>query len=513
MTYRELWRASFFNYVIGMLVSVVPGFAFYYVAFDYSPSQLHTIAWLAIPGTLTFLSFDAAILSAALKPLRVALSPIATVEDSRRGIDRLLSLPVLVLPRVFGPHAIIGTLVFNSLVVWANRDLNLGIPEGDFPLYWLLNLTVIPVGHVVYEYHACERLIARPLALLLQKTGVAPDPRALVRFPLARRIFLFSGLLGLTPPIIGGFIAYQRITAIGITFNWTFYSRLAIVGLALSLLWLLLLAMMTRELNEQTRGITAALDRIADGDLSAAAPIESISEFGRIAASVNEMSAGLRERQQIRDLFGAYMTRDLANQLLGSNKLAATERKQVTVLFVDIRGFTSLSTKFSAETVVELLNQFFAIAVAAIAAEGGHVNKFLGDGLLAVFGAPVAVENAPDRALRAAIAVRHKLDSLNASLVQRNLPPLKMGAAIHAGEVVVGTIGSPEHKLEYTVIGEAVNLASRLEGLNKQLDTEILLSKETADQLKEKYSLVPLPAAEIRGIPRPVEIVTWKDSA
>lgn len=508
MTYRELWRRAAWNFLFGVFVSLVPGFAFYSLAFDYTPEQLRGLGRLAVPGGATFLTVDLLVLTAALRPLRQALAADASPAAVQRGAERLLALPVLVLPRIFGAHAIIATLVFNLLVVWANHAWGLGIPEGQFPLYWLLNLTVIPVGHSVYEYHATERLIQQPLGQLLERLGGKLDPRRLVRLPLASRIFLFSGLLGLAPTVIAGFIAYQRTQAAGLALPAGFFAGLAAVAVALTLLWMLLLALVTREVGEQTRAITTALDRIAAGDLHAQAPVRSTSEFGRIAFAVNEMTTGLRERQQLRDLFGAYLTPELAATLLDSGQLAAPACRPVTVLFVDLRDFTALSSRYPAETVVELLNRFFALAVPAIAAERGHVNKFLGDGLLAVFGAPVAVDDAPDRALRAALEIRRRLAELNVSLEGQQLPRLQMGAAVHTGQVVVGTIGSPEHKLEYTVVGEAVNLASRLEGLNKRFGTEILLTRETAEQLKNSYPLRPLPAAEIRGIPRPVELLT-----
>lgn len=509
MTYKSIWRQAIWNYVFGMFISIVPGFAFYSLAFEYTPEQLSILAWLALPGVVTILGVDLLVLRGVLAPVRRALEDGAGRGTAQRGIDRLLDLPVLVLLRIFGPHAVSGTLAFNLLVVWANRAHGLGIPESHFALYWLLNLTVIPVGHAVFEYHATERLIQAPLAELLRRGGGTVEPERLVRFPLAARIFLFSTLLGMTPPVIGGFVAYQRTQAAGLELPAQFLFNLAVVAVALTLLWVLLLALVSREIGEQTSAITKVLDRIAGGDLRAEAPIQSTSEFGKISLAVNEMAAGLRERQKIRDMFGAYLTRDLADELLQSGRLATTERREVCVMFVDLRDFTALSAQQTPEQVVELLNEFFRVAVAAVVAERGHVNKFLGDGLLAVFGAPVALDDAADCALRAAIQIRTRLGELNERFAARQLPQLKMGAGIHAGEVIVGTIGSPEQKLEYTVIGETVNLASRVEGLNKEFGTEILMTRETAKWLKGSYPLEALPAAEVKGVARKVELVRW----
>jgi class 3 adenylate cyclase len=506
-----VWWLAVRNFLMGTLISVVPAVAFYSAAFEYTPEQLRLLSVLGTSGAVFFLLLDLGILALVLRPVRAALLPCASPGAIQQGIARLRALPVLVLPRIFGPHALVATAVLTLLVVWANRRFGLGIDEATFPIYWLVNLSVVPVGHVVFEYHATERLIRKPLAYLLPSVPREAAPEPARGLGLAPRIFLFSGLLGLAPPVIVGLVLLQRAQGVGLELSSQFLLQLSGAGVALAMLWVLLLALVSRELGEQTRAITSALDRIAGGELATTVPVYSVSEFGKIGAAVNRMAAGLRERQQLRDLFGAYMTRDLAEQLLGASELTATERRKVTVMIVDLREFTALSTKYPAETVVQLLNEFFAPTVAAIAREHGHVNKFLGDGLLAVFGAPGARADAADCAVRAAIEIRHGLDALNSDLAARGWPQLKMGAAIHTGEAIVGTIGVPEHKLEYTVVGEAVNLTSRVEALNKSLGTDILLTRETVQDLRGSYNLRALPPAEVRGIPRPVEVFALEE--
>ena len=516
MSYREFERRAVWNYLLGTLVSVVPAFAFYSLAFQYSPEQLSLLAQLAVPGMAAFLTADWLFLRVLLRPTRVLFENDAAAgaagnphpEEVDRGVNRLLAWPTLVLPRIFGVHAVTATLVVNLLIVWVNRARGTVIPESDFPLYWFLNLTVVPVAHAVFEYHASERLIQEPLARLAERGAVRLEPRQLGRLPLATRLFLFSGLLAMAPLVVVSFIFYQRWQASGQAFPPGLLPQLLAVGAALILLWMLLLGLVSREVGEQTAAITQSLDRIAAGDLDAAAAVRSTSEFGRIALSVNEMAAGLRERQRIRDLFGAYLTEELAHELLAPGRALAAERRSVTILLVDLRDFTALSSSHPIETVLDLLNRFFREAVAAIVAHRGHVNKFLGDGVLAVFGAPNEIPDAADEALLAAVDIQRRLRSLNEVLSARQLPRLKMGAALHSGEVIAGTIGVPEQKLEYTVIGEVVNLASRLESLNKRFATEIVLSQETAAELKGAYPLQRMPPAEVRGIPRPVEVFT-----
>ena len=277
MTYRDFWRRSAWNFVLGTLIAIVPAFAFYSLAFNYTTYQLGVLLKLVIPGIAILLAVDLAVLKWTLRPVQRALAPGATDAAAERGVERLLSLPVLTLPRVFGPHAFTGSLIVTGLIYWGNHTYGLGIPESQLPLYWLMNLTVVPIGHVVLEYHATERLVQQPLAQLRARGAVGLDPARLVRLPLASRIFLFSGLLGLAPPVIGGFIAYHRTRSAGLTLPFDFFFQLMAVGAALAMLWLLLLALVSRDVGEQTRIITQTLQRIASGDLTAEAPVRSIS--------------------------------------------------------------------------------------------------------------------------------------------------------------------------------------------------------------------------------------------
>jgi serine phosphatase RsbU (regulator of sigma subunit) len=305
LTYRYFWRRSVWNFLLATLVAVVPAFAFYSLAFNYTSRQLGILLKLAVPGIAVLLAVDLSVLRWVLRPVWRALSSGAPVEVVKRGINRLLLLPVLTLARVFGPHAVMASLILSALVRWSNRVYGLGIPESQFPLYWLLNLTVVPIGHAVLEYHTTERLIQEPLEQLRPLATGGLESHRLVRLPLASRIFLFSAMLGMAPPVIGGFIAYQRTQAASLTLPYAFLAQLAMVGGALALLWLLLLALVSREVGEQTRGITATLDRIASGDLTAEAPVRSISELGQIALAVNAMTAGLRERERLQHELGA----------------------------------------------------------------------------------------------------------------------------------------------------------------------------------------------------------------
>jgi adenylate cyclase len=172
-------------------------------------------------------------------------------------------------------------------------------------------------------------------------------------------------------------------------------------------------------------------------------------------------------------------------------------------MFLDIRNFTAFSEKRSAEEVVEYLNLVFDATIDAVVSRHGIVNKFLGDGFMAVFGAPIAEGNASAAAVDAALDILARVDAL----VERGkIPPTKIGIGLHTGEAVVGNIGSA-HRKEYTVIGDVVNVASRMESLNKELDSRILASDEAwSASGRTEVKARPRDSIKVRGRAEPVRV-------
>jgi adenylate cyclase len=187
--------------------------------------------------------------------------------------------------------------------------------------------------------------------------------------------------------------------------------------------------------------------------------------------------AHVNARRRLRESLGRYVGRDVLAQILAENPGLSGERREVSILVSDIRGFTTLSEKLPAEVVAAHLNDYFPAMVGAIFDHRGTVDDFIGDGILAVFGAPLPDADHAGRAVRAAAAMQAALTRLNAGWEGRGLPVLRMGVAVHTGTVFVGNVGSAE-RAKYTVIGDAVNATARLEGLNKDLGTTILLTEE-----------------------------------
>ncbi|OBB24157.1 cyclase [Mycolicibacterium peregrinum] len=224
------------------------------------------------------------------------------------------------------------------------------------------------------------------------------------------------------------------------------------------------------------RDLAEGTERVAVGDYSQRLPVVQDDDLGALAASFNRMQAGLAERQRLHAAFGTYVDPVLATRLLEQgDDVFSGERREVTVMFVDIRDFTPFAEANTAEDTVSRLNALFEIVVPAVVDAGGHVNKFLGDGALAVFGAPNDLANHADAAVSAAV-------SMQRLVAERFEGALRIGIGINTGVVIAGTIGGGG-KLEFTLIGDAVNVAARVEQLTKATGDLILLTQPTVDAM------------------------------
>jgi adenylate cyclase len=257
--------------------------------------------------------------------------------------------------------------------------------------------------------------------------------------------------------------------------------------------------LVTNSVLSPVRDLVRATERVAGGDLRTRVPVVSGDELGTLAGSFNSMVRGLEEREALREALGSYVDPDVAERVLREGVSLEGEEVEATVMFVDIRGFTAFADRVSAREAVAYLNDFFGLVVPIVTRHGGHANKFVGDGLLAVFGAPARLSDHADRALSAACEI--------ASVVEETYGErLRIGIGLNSGPVVAGSVGGGG-RLEFTVIGDPVNVAARVEEQTREAGESILLTEATRCLLeRDDVEPVPCGSVPLRGKPRPTPI-------
>jgi adenylate cyclase len=256
-------------------------------------------------------------------------------------------------------------------------------------------------------------------------------------------------------------------------------------------------------MSNALRRVNTALKRVEQLDYVHVEPVKTGDELEDLANGFNTMVDGLKERDNLRTTFGKYMTSSVLEHLLAGKVALGGESLEVTILFTDIRSFTSISEKMDPQQLVGLLNEYFTEMVGIVMEENGVVDKYIGDAIMAVFGAPVPKSGDAANALRAAVRMRGALARLNVALAARGLPALRTGIGIHTGQVVAGNIGC-EKRMEYTVIGDAVNLASRLETSTKELGVAVLISEDTYARVRDTIEARPVREITVKGRKAPV---------
>lgn len=265
----------------------------------------------------------------------------------------------------------------------------------------------------------------------------------------------------------------------------------SIVGAATIYYWI------SRALTLPLARLDLGMGRVADGDLSVRLPVTSDDEVGRAISGFNEMVDGLAERQYIRDTFGKYVSESVADAILAGQDRegrAADSLAEATLMFIDIEGFTSLSEKLAPGDVADVLNTYLAVVVPAIQRNGGVVNSFIGDGLFASFNLPLDLPDHAAAALRTALEIQKLVSGLTFASDAR----VRVRIGINTGPVIGVTIGA-ENRLSYTLLGDAVNVASRVEQLNKQFATSILATESTIRAAGDGFPCVRLGETGVRG--------------
>lgn len=263
-----------------------------------------------------------------------------------------------------------------------------------------------------------------------------------------------------------------------------------------------------RLITSPIKKLTQSAKNITQGDYSKKTGIVSNDEFGILSDTFNEMTKSLKEKEFMRDTFGKVVDPYVRDYLMKGNVALGGESRVISVMFCDIRSFTAMSESMEPSAVVKLLNEYFTVLGKCISNNHGIINKYIGDAIMAIFGAPVKTDNHANDAYNAAIEMQAALIELNKNFKNRNMPEIRFGIGIHSGAVLAGNIGA-ENRMEYTVIGDTVNTASRIESLCKEYKTDLLISENTLKLLKKDSSNFQfVDEACIRGKEEKVKLFT-----
>jgi adenylate cyclase len=273
------------------------------------------------------------------------------------------------------------------------------------------------------------------------------------------------------------------------------------LGLSILCLALLLAVFFSDTIVRPVLELVEASRKVAGGDYSARINPSTRDELQLLGESFNEMAAGLEERERLKNVFGKFHSKAVFEKMLGEEKLRlGGDKVPVTVFFSDIRSFTNRAERMEPEKVVEMLNEYMTEMVSVIENHGGVVDKYVGDAIMAVWGLPTGdPSKSAESAVSACLDMRIRLKQLNLRRKQRGEPPLEMGMGLTSGPVIAGNIGSAS-RMEYTVIGDTVNTASRVESLTKDFRTDLLVHESTVKLLTPgRFDLIGPMEARVKG--------------
>jgi adenylate cyclase len=266
--------------------------------------------------------------------------------------------------------------------------------------------------------------------------------------------------------------------------------------------------------------IRNAVERIAAGDYSQTLKLSSKDEFEEVANALNKMTIGLQQREDLKSALARYVSEDILNEIIYAGRPSElySQRKKVTALFADVRGFTHFSEQLSPEETVAMLNDYFEKMIDSVFKNFGHLNKFMGDGLMALFGALREDEFQEEHAVQAALDMRTALTELqekwatSESRARDALASLRIGIGINTGLAIVGNIGSKQ-RMEFTAIGDSINLASRLEQATRDRGVDILVSEFTYVATRSRFPFEPVGEISLKGKTESARTFTIRKSA
>jgi adenylate cyclase len=385
------------------------------------------------------------------------------------------------------------------------------LPGGAFNravsiLYNFSNAVMITLLAFVLMEQACRRTA---IPVLFPEGGIR-NQEGTVKLNIRSRLMVMYGAICLIPMFQTALInnanaslAWSDFNPRDALSNLGTFSLILFVFTASYGLWLATL--FAKNLAEPTREIMDVTRKVAAGDYDCRASVVTNDEIGFLGDRFNEMSRGLKERERIREVFSLFTSPEIAHEILSGRGATAGETRRVTLLFSDLRGFTSMAERLAPEKMVESINSYFGAMSSAIVDNGGIILQYVGDEIEAVFGAPIDDPLHADKAVAAALDMRVRLEKLNDQRSSRGEEPFRHGIGIHTGPALAGIVGS-RYKISYAMVGDTVNIASRIQELNKELESDILISRETLRSLTAPRRVSEPVSASVKGKIGTVEV-------
>ncbi len=368
------------------------------------------------------------------------------------------------------------------------------------------NLSQIITGSLVFviTYYLVEFINRQEFIPRFFPKGDLSTAPGTIHLSISARFYIYFFAVSIFPLIL----FYSIILA---QFESELYNTLilqfGLIAIALIVVGAWLTRLVARSYQTPLVAMQQAAAQIQAGNYDQHITVISNDEIGNLGEGLNATAASLREKELIKDTFGRLVDPRVRDYVLAGHLELGGEIRTATILMCDIRGFTTLSEKMRPDQIVAWLNRYLDAMSSCITAEGGLVNKYIGDAILAVFGVPITDPDHAAAAVRAAQRIRKARLILNAELTAADLPAIHNGIGIHTGPVLAGNIGSSS-RMEYTVIGDAVNLTSRIESLCKELQHDLLISESTVANLPEEFQPRYLETVTVRGKEQPIRLFT-----
>ncbi len=513
--YRSIVFKNILLFVFILLVAVVPLALSHYE--DSRDAEIKTLAArLEVAAERGLATLDAATIAGLIGPEHMHTSVYHNVVTTLRGIEREFGIDDAILMR----REPDGRYTYIAV---GNADFDLGEYvqiHAWFPPTYEATEDTWRLGTIIHSRLFGGRVIddrlSRPWRLLCRLTAALGDSRLwhrmcspegtdhnfdldLPRFLQINAPLIVNGrvvavlMLNKSANAVAAAVQAKTLEVIGLT------AGIVIVGLGL---FVYASARMLRPLKD----LMAAAGEVAHGNLDVAIPVpRSRDEVGRLTRTFNTMLEGLRQRDFIRDTFGRYLSKEVVEEVLESPdglKLGG-EMRDVTIMVSDLRGFTSLTADMSPHDVIDMLNRYLGRMVEILAAYDGIVDEFLGDGILAFFGAPLAADDEHERAVACAIEMQKALVDINVEQRRRGQPELHMGIGISTGPVIVGNIGS-EKRTKYGAVGSTINEAYRIESYT--IGGQILLSPSVYERVQALVQVRSTQDVQFKGLKEPMTL-------